>query len=79
MIIDFARIMPGAPKARVLSRIIMTPQHAKMMHRALTDNLKKFETQFGEIKIQGEEQRGPIGFSAQRTGFQDSSSDAQAD
>jgi hypothetical protein len=67
MIIDFARVMPGVQKARVLSRIIMTPQHAKMMHRALSDNLKKFEGQFGEIKVHGEEQRGPIGFSAQRS------------
>ncbi len=67
MIIDFARVMPGVQKARVLSRIIMTPQHCKMMHRALSDNLKKFEGQFGEIKIQGEEMRGPIGFSSPRS------------
>lgn len=67
MIIDFARVMPGVQKSRVLSRIIMTPQHAKMMHRALADNLKKFETQFGEIKIHGEELRGPIGFSQKST------------
>ena len=67
IIIDFARVMPGLQKARVLSRIIMTPQHAKMMDRALADNLKKFEAQFGEIKIHGEDPRGPIGFTAQRS------------
>ena len=67
MILDFARVVPGVQKARVLSRIIMTPQHAKMMHRALTDNLKKFETQFGEIKLHGEQSRGQIGFTAERS------------
>ena len=65
MIIDFARVMPGVQKARVLSRIIMTPQHAKMMERALSDNLKKFEKQFGEIKLHGQEAKGQIGFSAE--------------
>ena len=63
MILDFARVMPGVQKARVLSRIIMTPQHAKMMERALSDNLKKFEKQFGEIKLHGQEAKGQIGFS----------------
>ena len=67
MIIDFARVMPGVQKARVLSRIIMTPQHAKMMERALADNLKKFENQFGEIKLQGQPGTGPIGFAAERS------------
>jgi hypothetical protein len=67
MIVDFARVMPGVQKARVLSRIIMTPQHTKMMHRALTDNLKKFEGQYGEIKIHGDDNRGQIGFSMDRS------------
>ena len=53
IIIDFARVMPRMPKAKVLSRIIMTPMHAKMLMKALTDNVKKFEGQFGEIKIHG--------------------------
>lgn len=79
IILDFARVMPGVQKARVLSRIIMTPQHAKMMHRAISDNLKKFEGQFGEIKLQGEELRGPIGFSAQKSSSQDSSADAPSE
>ncbi|MBL4705707.1 MAG: DUF3467 domain-containing protein [Flavobacteriales bacterium] len=47
---DFIRIMPGMPKARVHSRIIMTPQHAKRMMRALQDNIKKYETVHGAIK-----------------------------
>ena len=53
IIIDFARIMPRMPKSKVLARIIMTPMHAKMLHQALTDNIKKFESQFGEIKMYG--------------------------
>lgn len=65
MIFDFARIMPGLSKARVQSRIIMTPMHAKLLHRALTDNIKKFEKQYGEIKVHGAPQAAnPIGFSA---------------
>lgn len=65
MIIDFARVMPRTPKARVLSRIIMTPMHAKLLNKALTDNIKKFEGQFGEIKLHGASDISgskPIGF-----------------
>ncbi len=51
-IIDFTRIVPGVPKAKVLSRIITTPQHAKMLMKALEDNLKKYEARFGEIRIE---------------------------
>jgi len=54
-IIDFARILPGLPKAKVFSRIVMTPQHAQLLHNALTENIKKFEGRFGEIKVQGKE------------------------
>lgn len=50
-VIDFTRIMPGVPKARVHSRIIMTPQHAKLFLNALRDNIAKFEQQYGEIII----------------------------
>lgn len=64
-IIDFARIMPRAPKARVQSRIIMTPMHAKLLKKALTENIEKFEKQFGEIKlhIAPHQPNNPIGFS----------------
>jgi hypothetical protein len=51
-VIDFANLMPGAPKAKVKSRIVMTPQHAKRLMRALIDNVKKFESQNGVIKDQ---------------------------
>jgi len=50
-VIDFARIMPGTPKAVVRSRIIMTPVHAKTLLYTLQENITKFETKFGEIKL----------------------------
>ncbi len=49
-IIDFVRAMPGTPKAKVKSRIILTPEHAKRLLGALQDNIKKFEQSFGPIK-----------------------------
>ncbi|NLL28595.1 MAG: DUF3467 domain-containing protein [Bacteroidales bacterium] len=49
-VIDFVSIMPGMPKAKVKSRIIMTPNHAKRLLRALQDNISKYEKNFGEIK-----------------------------
>ncbi len=65
IIIDFARVMPGAPKTKILSRIIMTPAHAKMLHKALEDNIKKYEAQFGPITIKGEISKN-IGFQADK-------------
>ncbi|OGU42890.1 MAG: hypothetical protein A2000_10350 [Ignavibacteria bacterium GWB2_36_8] len=50
-VIDFTRIVPGLPKAKVHARIITTPQHAKMLLKALKDNIDKFESRFGEIKL----------------------------
>lgn len=65
IVIDFSRVMPRTPKSRVLARIIMTPMHAKLLHTALDDNLKKFEGQFGEIKVWGmPNQSKTIGFAA---------------
>jgi hypothetical protein len=49
-IVDFINIMPGVPKAKVKSRIILTPQHAKRLSKALADNVRKFEKANGEIK-----------------------------
>ena len=51
IILDFARVLPNAPKSKVHARILMTPMHAKLLLNALADNLKKFEAQFGEIKL----------------------------
>jgi hypothetical protein len=50
-VIDFTRVVPGVPKAKVHARIITTPQHAKMLSKALQDNIDKYESQFGEIKL----------------------------
>lgn len=49
-VLDFIKIMPGVPKARVKSRIVLTPQHAKRFLRALQENVARFENQHGEIK-----------------------------
>ena len=49
-VVDFVRIMPGAPKANVKSRIILTPEHAKRLLFALQDNVARYENQFGKIK-----------------------------
>jgi hypothetical protein len=49
-VLDFTRMLPGVPKTRVYARIIMTPQHAKSLLRALQDNVEKYENEYGEIK-----------------------------
>jgi hypothetical protein len=49
-IIDFIKMMPGVPKAKVKSRIILTPQHAKRLYKALKDNVSRYESAHGEIK-----------------------------
>ncbi len=51
-VIDFIRIVPGVQKAKVKSRIILTPEHAKRLLKALEDNIEKFEEQNGSIRIQ---------------------------
>lgn len=49
-VVDFVNIMPGNPKSKVKSRIVLTPQHAKRLAKALADNVRKFEKANGEIK-----------------------------
>lgn len=49
-VIDFVNVMPGTPKSKVKSRIILTPQHAKRFMNALTDNLVRFEAANGKIQ-----------------------------
>nr|WP_321231490.1 DUF3467 domain-containing protein [uncultured Psychroserpens sp.] len=49
-VIDFVSVMPGTPKSKVKSRIILTPQHAKRLLKALDGNIKRFEKAHGEIK-----------------------------
>jgi hypothetical protein len=50
LIFDFARIMPNIPTAKIHARIVMTPMNAKLLQRALAENLQKFEEKYGEIK-----------------------------
>lgn len=49
-VVDFVNVMPGTPKSKVKSRIILTPQHAKRLMKAMIDNINKFEAVNGAIK-----------------------------
>jgi hypothetical protein len=61
-VIDFIRLMPGVPKAKVKSRIVITPEHAKRLLNALKDNIKKYEDTFGPIKNNEEGPKFPLNF-----------------
>ncbi|MEQ8241719.1 MAG: DUF3467 domain-containing protein [Cyclobacteriaceae bacterium] len=61
-VIDFIRLMPGVPKAKVKSRIVITPEHAKRLLNALQDNIKKYEKTFGDIKSVDEAPKFPMNF-----------------
>ncbi|WP_082335263.1 DUF3467 domain-containing protein [Xylanibacter rarus] len=54
-VLDFARILPGVPKATVKSRVILAPEHAKRLLMALQDNIVRYENAFGQIKIPQQE------------------------
>ncbi|MBL0310020.1 MAG: DUF3467 domain-containing protein [Bacteroidetes bacterium] len=60
-VIDFVRVMPGVPKAKVKSRIVLTPEHAKRLMKAMIDNVKKYEQQFGTI-VEREQPMMPMNF-----------------
>ena len=59
-VLDFVRIMPGLPKAKVQSRIILTPEHAKRLMGALQENVSKFESVNGPIKMSANKPGNPI-------------------
>ncbi len=61
-VIDFIRLMPGVPKAKVKSRIVITPEHAKRLLNALNENIQKYEDNFGTIKQNDEAPKFPINF-----------------
>ncbi len=61
-VVDFIRLMPGVPKAKVKSRIVITPEHAKRLLTALQDNIDKYEKTFGAIKQVEEAPKFPINF-----------------
>ena len=54
IVIDFASLLPNIPKSKVQARILMTPLNAKLLLRALQDNLTKFEEKFGEVRLPAE-------------------------
>ena len=51
-VLDFVRVLPGLPKAGVQSRVILAPEHAKRLQRALEENIAKYELAFGSIRLQ---------------------------
>jgi len=51
IVIDYARVMPNTPKSKIVARIVVTPMNAKLLLRALGDNLSKYEAQYGEIIV----------------------------
>lgn len=57
-ILDFIRLMPGVPKAKVKARIIITPEHAKRLLEALSDNISRFEEINGPIQTPREDGSG---------------------
>lgn len=61
-VIDFIRLMPGVPKAKVKSRIVVTPEHAKRLLGALQENIRKYEDSFGPIKKTDEAPKFPMNF-----------------
>lgn len=64
-VIDFARITPGTRKTKVYARIIMTPAHARMLLTGLEENIKKYESMHGAIKMPGKDDKN-IGFQSPR-------------
>jgi hypothetical protein len=61
-VIDFIRLMPGVPKAKVKSRIVITPEHARRLLAALKDNIDKYEAAFGPIKRTDDLPKFPMNF-----------------
>ncbi|MBK8956272.1 MAG: DUF3467 domain-containing protein [Saprospiraceae bacterium] len=61
-VVDFIRLMPNVPKAKVKSRIVLTPQHAKRLLKALSDNVIKYENQFGVIQDPEPQMIPPMAF-----------------
>lgn len=61
-VMDFIRVMPGVPKAKVKSRIVLTPQHSKRLLNALADNIRKYEEVNGKIKLEDDQQGFPLSF-----------------
>ena len=61
-VLDFICMMPGAPKAKVKARVILTPEHAKRLLAALEENIQRFEQSYGTIKMHQETPAYPMNF-----------------
>ena len=61
-VFDFIRVVPNVPKAKVKSRVMMTPDHAKRLLRALSDNIRRYEQQFGVIQEHEGQTNMPMNF-----------------
>ncbi|MCV9388987.1 DUF3467 domain-containing protein [Reichenbachiella ulvae] len=61
-VVDFIRLMPGVPKAKVKSRVVITPEHAKRLQAALQENIVKYEQTFGPIKQVEDSPKFPMNF-----------------
>ena len=64
---DFIQMMPGMPKAKVRSRVVMTPENAKRLMRALIDNVQKYEQHFGTIEDGDHNSMPPLNFGTPNT------------
>ena len=51
IVIDFAHLLPGEQRAKIRSRVVMTPLSAKLLLRALTENIARYEAAYGEIRV----------------------------
>lgn len=61
-VVDFIRIMPGIPRAKVKARIVLTPQHAKRLQKALQENISKYEAIYGQVKYDSGFEGIPLNF-----------------
>ncbi|WP_070137993.1 DUF3467 domain-containing protein [Crocinitomix algicola] len=66
-IVDFIQLMPGVPKGKVKSRVVMTPENAKKLVMALRDNINKYESIHGTIKTHDQPQGIPMNFGGPTT------------
>jgi len=64
-ILDFATMLPGLPKARVKSRVVLTAEHAKRLLLSLQENITRYESNFGKINIPAKQMLDPFGHKGQ--------------
>lgn len=61
-IFDFISVMPGVPKAKVVKRMVLTPDHAKRLAGALTENINRYEKENGSISENNEQIDVPFNY-----------------